>query len=914
LLGMICEAASRATAHAASGSEDKEKSRALHRASQLLASLVLSTIPYVLSASMGNALARLSEMVDALETNVVGSTVYSSMYDPASGPLSVLLQGELDDASPGDAEMDEEDDEEEDEGDSPAPCADTLQDLLRTVRKLIVSCEDNFRSVTRFALLDDAPWKTLTVELPMETGMDNTEQAVAQKAPMSHEGEPLTLDLIGNDETEQRCKSIPHLLNIDNLASNEVAIQISCRSLDGIILGRLAIFDLPSDPNDSDADDEEEAKETNPNMQAYISNYSLIDRFFLADSVRDVLTCHRPMVSDAGAERNTGKEVAEQIWAVSHLFKPAAAGAEGNEPPLTEVSKPGKGIEYGIIETILSLLVQTTLVNSATPSSSPLHCHLYLSRVLLELTKLQPTLIPQALVLAVNGMFQDFLPSLTPSARESLGEWFGFHLVNTGGQWPKAYWDHWAPYVSTGGGGGITNSSSRGEFIKTTLHSMASMFSSGAVYVIEECLPHGSSLVQSVFLNSNENDIKEEVSSVEKDLIHRLWSTSEDPDDIRTYVISDELAESHTSNSSAAGNGNASNMHHASVWWRSGLAIRALFHPLQQENLRMAKLTRNTTNNGDGGNTVDDITDNNAMDDDSEEGNDETEDMLADISDAISRFKPVILAALARDADAYDSIATGKVDDDELLLAGEVAILEEIANIVTTWDLATMNAILLCLMKERILSGLAVARWALGEDQRKDGSGIHTHWWKHVSCAFRHVLRDANGRFEISKTDLGGGIGMIVDDVGQQDDEDKSAKEVAAALRLEEALKTVVPIVKYVMERACHILGACGSEKKRIPLHCADVMEGMKRLLCALLFHFHSLLLVPPSSGKDGDGSANSSSSSILPASSIQKGLASMDADGEKLAFVCQSALVSCKGDQGKKLLQTLMLSIEKLC
>ena len=59
--------------------------------------------------------------------------------------------------------------------DQPAPCADTLQDLLRTVRKLL--SVDNNNGGTRLVLLDEAPWKALTVDNPsaalaMVGGMD----------------------------------------------------------------------------------------------------------------------------------------------------------------------------------------------------------------------------------------------------------------------------------------------------------------------------------------------------------------------------------------------------------------------------------------------------------------------------------------------------------------------------------------------------------------------------------------------------------------------------------------------------------------------------------------------------------------------------------------------------------------------
>jgi hypothetical protein len=330
-------------------------------------------------------------------------------------------------------------------------------------------------------------------------------------------------------------------------------------------------------------------------------------------------------------------------------------------------------------------------------------------------------------------------------------------------------------------------------------------------------------------------------------------------------------------------------MDHKSVWWRARLAVRALFHPAQREKLRMARATLNAWNEeqsrtGDG-----DIAIGGIMDEDV----DETEDLLADLSDAVPRFKPVILAALARDADAYDSISSGKLDDDELLLAGEVSILEELGNIIPHWDLPMTNALIECLTKCRIVSGMAVAKWALA------GDNIDTHWWKFVSQAFHNSIYDACLGFQAAKTDLGGGIGMIIDD-GLHDEDPVET----AALRLEEALKSAVPLLKFVTERACQVLAACSAYKK-VPLACADVADGMKRLLRALLFHFHSLVLHAPSS--------SGGRPVILTASNVQKGFASMDADGKQLASLCQRALDSCEGEQGKVLLHGLSLALEKL-
>lgn len=871
LLQMLVQAAVNA-AHASANSND-EKKRALGRASRVLASLILSVLPYSLNVNYGEKGLEsdvVSDLLDVIESNIVGQTSnYTSDYDPGTGPVSILLKGELDD-TPLAGEMEEEEDEEESDddenGDQQAPCADTLQDLLRTVRKLISS-----PSSTRFALLWDSPWLALTKDAELTDNSSGMEGE--KKMRIEYLGASIDLDIVGGDE--YRCKSIPYLISIGNGSSDD-SVDIFCRSLDGIIFGRLAIFDAPPDGDDEgehdNYEDEEDAKDTNPNLESYTKSFSLGDRFFLADAIRDILMCHRPMVSDAGADRNNAKEVADQIWAISHLF--IAAPDSSNEPTAPDSSS--KGIEYGIIETLLSLIVQCTPQGSGMPPSSPINQHVYLSRVLLELTKLKPSLMPQAIVLAVSGMFQDFLPSLTPTARDNLAHWLSFHLINTEYQWPKSYWEHWAPYAA------IKQRNSRGEFVSAALWSMAILSSEGSVTVATECLPEGSTLVQSVFLNHEQRNA--DVSTTETDLINRIWGTSEDPDSIRQYIISDELSESYGSTMRIIDNVDHS-MSHPNVWWRTILATRSIFHPLSRDNSRMIALTekawkKKSSAGGD-----------NAMEDENhvEEEKDETEDILADLVDAIARFKPVLLAAVARDADAYDSQASGKVDDDQLLLAGEVSILSEVGSLISVWDPSAISSLLESLLKNQIVSSLSVATWALG-GSADESANISPHWWKMVSLAFTYAVTSALSKVELSKTDLGGGIGMIIDDAAVNDN---VVSAEAAADRLNEALNASVPILKFSLERACRLLAITNSQKK-IPIVAADLAEGMKRLSRTVLFQLSSKALSPP-----------------LTQSNLQKGLMSINADGKKLATACEGFY--CNGEQEKKLLQHVSLSIQNL-
>ena len=893
LLQMLVQAASYAAI--ASTRDTTEQCRAMGRSARILSSLVLSTIPYALSQLDGNEKGipskALIELVDALENNVVGQTSqYSSDYEPGVGQLAILLKGELDDAPTGSGDDEDDDDEDDDEeeddedGDQPAPCADTLQDLLRTVRKMVSSSAETSSSLTRFALLGDAPWTTLTMNAPSTDASEGMEME-GEKVPMAYVDEPLLLDLMGGEE--KRCKSIPHLLSLEGAYHCEDAVEVKCRALHGIVLGRLAIFDAPPDLDANDDDGDEEGGdgaggETNPNLESYVKTFSLVDRFFLSDAVRDVLMCHRPMVSNAGADRSNAKEVAEQIWAISHLFHPPTV-VEGDAPSAVTSESSSKGIEYGIIETLLSLIVQCTPQGSSTPSYSPLHQHTYLSRVLLELTKLKPSLIPQAIVLAISGMFEDFLPSLAPSARENLSVWFSFHLINTEYQWPKAFWDHWAPYAAV-------QRNSRGEFITYALRSMAALSSEGPVELVHDCLPPASPLVQSVFLNAFKKKEHQLEAGPETDLIDRMWNTSEDPDFIRQHIISDELSESHVATTTS----NETSMQHSSVWWRTGLATRALFYPYTRESSRLARLIEKAwkqRSNGD--DTMADDGSNNGANDEI----DESEDLLADVSDAISRFKPVMLAALARDAEMYQQRVesengAGK-DDDQLLLTGEVYILGEVGDILSSSDSVLCSALLECLLKNQIVSGLAVATWVLGE-HADSTAVIPTNWWKYVSLAIHNSIAQALSKLEAAKTDLGGGIGMIIDDGGVNDEDDKEA----ASRRLDEALRSIVPVVTYVVERACHVIAATSSESKKIPPVGADLFEGIKQLVHAVLFHFQSLVLT---------------SSPSLTSQDVMHGFASMDASGEKLASVCQAAVAACEADQGKKLLQNLASSLEKM-
>eukprot|EP00568_Trieres_chinensis_P019214 CAMPEP_0183327790 /NCGR_PEP_ID=MMETSP0160_2-20130417/83950_1 /TAXON_ID=2839 ORGANISM="Odontella Sinensis, Strain Grunow 1884" /NCGR_SAMPLE_ID=MMETSP0160_2 /ASSEMBLY_ACC=CAM_ASM_000250 /LENGTH=487 /DNA_ID=CAMNT_0025495935 /DNA_START=21 /DNA_END=1480 /DNA_ORIENTATION=- len=478
-----------------------------------------------------------------LEGRVLGPGRYRSPFRPGVGSLALLLKEEQreenigGDAGGDDDEEDSDDDSDgEEEEDDGGGCADTLQDLHRTVKFLASkryegadAADDDFASgplasavtvpATRFALPYDAPWTGLNAPeseyAPMEgDAEDEMERRRASAVVLTFGDERVRLAVPGVASSDEDvdggeawsnfpCAAVPYLLRMargDDDGSNVDAVALRCYSLEGVVFGRLSIFDAPpseggdgdGDDEDNDDDDEEKGEDgdgggSNPQRDAYVKTFTLADRCLLSDAVRDCLLCHRSNVLDSGAERGTTRDVAEQIWALSHLLtKPTntVAGGkgtetkedkgegdgeggeggeddamtdEGNKPDDDhgddddDENGPSRGLEYGIVESVLGLVAQCPPPRSGEPTGSPLS-HAYLCRVLIELTKLKPDLVPQAIVAAVSTLFADFMPALVPRARENLSAWLAFHLTNTDYQWPGAFWELWTPYVSRGCG------------------------------------------------------------------------------------------------------------------------------------------------------------------------------------------------------------------------------------------------------------------------------------------------------------------------------------------------------------------------------------------------------------------------------------------------------------------------------
>ena len=572
---------------------------------------------------------------------------------------------------------------------------------------------------TRFTLLSDAPWNT---------------DATSDKIPLSF----LT------------CTSIPAIIN-----NAQVSIARPHGWEGTVFFGRLPIFGSPAgdDDEDEDDDDMDEVAPTNVHTQAYEKNYSLLDRFFIADAVRHCLICHQSAVTDSGVTRGSAKDTAQQIWSICHLLDTSNHGTNG--------------VEYILVETLLSLILQSF-------DTHLLLGPLYVSRVLLELVRAQPAVMPQAVAVGVSNLFQLYLPSLVPCCRDNFSSWLAFHLINTDYQWPKAYWDHWANYVTE-------NRNSRGDFVVHALELMGENLSSMGI-MVSTCLPPGSVLTSKLLKN---NDNGEELSSMTKEVRARVWEKKEDPDVLQSYLeeVTDDTAEA--------------------SWWRTQVLVRSLLvsvekHREEQKNQILEALA--AANSED------------TMDAEEKEQTPK-EDVLVITTEIIVRYKVAIRACIEKDR--YDELET---DEEEIFAAGYVKVLETLAA-TTSGNRVLLEGCVKCLLDNDIVEPKFVVRWLVGCD-----SPPVTHWWKLAIMAMRAGLDRAIDP-------QGSNGGMIIDHTGDGEaNDEEDAPETTLLVR---SLREFAgPLVGTTVLLVCQKLSDGDDPKSLTPVE-VDLVEGLKRFVVA---------------------------------------------------------------------------------
>jgi len=857
----------------ATSESTKAASESFENTSILLCTLVLSTIPYTVHFIPHEFIQNLLKDINS----ILHSHSYKSKYTPGSGVLAILLEKEIqEEGEDGSDDDDEEEDDDEDEDAAP-PCTDTLLDLLRTIRKLVdtfyststSSTSTSSSSVmgTRFSLLVDAPWKYLQGKeqeyAPMEGDEDD--------AMMKQKEQALRLRYSGTQNliSLESCSLLSYLFSLNDESGNgnggdqivdgvsiSSTLALRCQSLDGIIFGRISLFGPPpeddNDEDDDDDDDEAEGEAKNPHVDAYVKTFSLMDRYFLSESVRDCLICHKSSVSPSGLERGTCKDVVRQIWSVCHLFLPAKqqetdsssndnnmgdGNGEDQSGSLGQTPNAMMGVEYGIVETILSLIIQSP---RSIESTSPLS-HVYLSRVLIELTKYQPLRVPQCLVVAVATIFNDFIPSLSPLAKENMSQWLAFHLTNTEYQWPTAYWNVWTPYVvDPSSDESLTvKRNCRGEFLMHTIQCM-SLYIPTPDLLMKQCLPHESKLCDFILgkprhtlIAKSSSAHSNSIQGIEKDLDERIWVQNEDPDVIEEYIVGDEVSESVQSDLDEI----AESSNPDKIWWRTGVVIRSLLRPARREKQYMERIIEETKSGDD---MIESMDNDNDLD--------IKEDAIRDFADILPRFRPVVLATLAQDIKVHeenlDLRGEAKKSESEMLLSGELFLLMQL-ELVASFSSTMLKSYIATLLKHELVSPKAVICWSLGEfgyDALQHT--ILKDWWNHASSAMRIGIDVSLKKMSSSPEMLNADVGMIIDTGG--DDEDGAKAVTPSVQRMKQLTDYTQLLMRYASNRVQKILDDHNSPAGKMNHEAADLKEGLKYFNRSVFCHVKSTLLEDP--------------------------------------------------------------------
>mmetsp|Transcript_31349 Transcript_31349/g.47842 ORF Transcript_31349/g.47842 Transcript_31349/m.47842 type:complete len:1055 (-) Transcript_31349:209-3373(-) len=640
---------------------------------------VLSTLPYLpKEATNANNFVK-----EELWTPLVGLS-YESNFAPGIGCHALLLktaqyeEGIKDDQEGDDDEEDDEEDDDEEE-DAEQIC-DTLQDLIRCIKPIIIDQSNESATKTRFALFEDSPWKELT------TNDDPANVSV----------QTLALPVLSS-------KYVPMILTGDDCCPYGYHHNLESTFL----FGRLPIFGSPATDDD---DDEMEEAPINAQLQAYEKEFSLLDRLLIADAVRECLLNHETIVTDTGVSRGEAKDTAQQVWSICHVVTK-------NDPVTTgQPEAPPTGIEYVLVETLLSLILQASSDSFLRP--------LYLSRVLLELVRSQPAVMPQALAIGVSNLFQFYLPTLVPSARDNFSRWFAFHLTNTDYQWPKAYWDHWASYV-------VASQNSRGDFVRYSLEVVAENLSSMET-MVTTCLPPGCVLVNNI-RQSSVNDAQREdfLLSLEKDTKERVWDRNEDPDLIVDYITGDEVSEALASISDKS----------ALAWCRTRAIIRSLMQHVEKHiEVEEKQISSTVAGEKDGSN----------MEAENNPSSTSSEDVLAVTTDAILRYQSLIIASLKKDLE-NTGVKVENGEDNELR-RGCACLLENMAFVAQNSRIF-MEGCLTCLLDNDVVNTSSVIIWLLDQ-----GKVLRVgHWWDYAILSFR---------VELNKVIQSSDVNMVVDREG----------------------------------------------------------------------------------------------------------------------------------------------------
>lgn len=746
-------------------------------AASVLVFVVLSTVPYITDFVPPGAVNEklLSPIESFLQT-------YKSTFMPGIGITSILLKEEQHEDD--DIDDDESDDEDDD---TQGQICDSLQELLRACKNLGMEGQSS-----RFCLPIDSPWKGL-----VKRTTPNPESGETEVHAFSYTEEAVYLSF--GDE----CQAVALLCR------GESQFKLECFKLGGIVFGRLPIFGSPLDPED-DEDESEAEGPKNAELQAYKKGFGILDLYFIAEAVRDCLISHESSITSTGLEQGSVKNAAEELLSLPHAFS-------GENPSF--------GFEFAILENILALIAQTSEDCSLR--------HTYLSRVLLELVRLDPGRFSPALALGLGNLFQDYMPALVPRARENLSRWFAFHLINTEYQWPSAYWQLYEPYAAS------TKPSSRGTFVRRALNLMAENVADSSVVVsccFSEMKGLAVELIGRATVTIETYAADSAMASLQSELQNRIWGNDEDPSLVAEFLLGDEVS------TNANGGG----------WFRTDVMIRVLMEPAKQALEIMKSAIEPSTPDED------------QMD----EGEGAAKDVHVVITDALSRYKEALTAAIVKDAEAAGS------SEDAIILGG--AILLRRVEGMTSFNSSLMEGIVSCLVRQKVVSGFSVLRWVLADTgESSSETDVVSRWSTYATNAMRESLI-------VLGSDENENGGMTIDRGSAESDAEFSSK---VAAHLSQALH-------YAVKRVTALLSAGANGEKRLNPLQVDLLEGMK------VFAYISKAIVSAALQKEGG-----LQQALLP-DEVETLFAKVSLSGSALSQ-------SCPGQHGQPAIELLQQSLQ---
>jgi len=261
------------------------------------------------------------------------------------------------------------------------------------------------------------------------------------------------------------------------------------------------------------------------------------------------------------------------------------------------------------------------------------------------------------------------------------------------------------------------------------------------------------------------------MDSLEKELRSRIWDKEEDPSLLGDFLMGDEVA--------SKANGGS--------WFRTEVMIRVLMEPAKQAKEAMLASLEPSDD------------DENKMD----EGEGAAKDFQVIISEALFRYKQVLSAAIAKDAEAMGG------GHEDAVISGGAMLLKQMESIAS-FHSGLLEGIVGCLVSQKIIGFFSVLKWALSDTGETAVSDLVPRWSSYAICAIRESV--------VAMDEENNPAGMTVDSTAAASDEEFCGK----------VMTMLSHGLQYAIKRAVVLLST-SAEKKLNPLQ-VELVQGIKDL------------------------------------------------------------------------------------